>query len=420
MLDRHIRWAVDLTPAGHWAGASAGAIAWAATLALVTMAACARSGDPDRGDDAAAALRALPYVQWSEGADPRLRGVVLHDRERAWAGVNLYTNDGDEAYLMDMEGRRFHRWSIPETRKQHCEYGELLADGALAVVCVNDALFVLDRQSRVLLEYRRKVHHDVEPLDDGTLIVPIKQLRPYRRRMVYFDGVAWVDRRGETLREWTTWRHFERLRALHPPSQLDSPGEWTKMLRRSYDYYHLNTVESLPATALGARDPRFRAGNLLLCLRHPALVLVVDQDTEDVVWSWGPGVLDGPHMPTLLPTGNLLIFDNGTERGWSRVIELDPTTLAIEWEYRADPPERFLSKWRGSSQRLPNGNTLICESDTGRVFEVTPAGETVWEFWNPEMKSGDRRKGIYRFLRVPVERVSWALEPSAPGTARNE
>jgi len=33
-----------------------------------------------------------------------------------------------------------------------------------------------------------------------------------------------------------------------------------------------------------------------------------------------------------------------------------------------------------STQRLVNGNTFICESNTGRVFEVTKEGEIVWEY----------------------------------------
>ena len=36
-----------------------------------------------------------------------------------------------------------------------------------------------------------------------------------------------------------------------------------------------------------------------------------------------------------------------------------------------------------SMQRLPNGNTLICEGPSGRVFEVTADKELVWEFVNP-------------------------------------
>jgi hypothetical protein len=227
--------------------------------------------------------------------------------------------------------------------------------------------------------------------------------------MVYFDGLAWLDRDGKVKRRWSTWDQRERLRPLHPPSPLESSGKLTELFARSYDYYHLNTVESLPATALGESDARFRAGNILICMRHQGLLSILDRDTLEVVWSWGPGELDGPHQPTLLDNGRLLIYDNGTEREYSRILELDPATLEVAWEYRSDPPAKFHSKWRGSSERLPNGNTLICESDRGRVFEVTPESETVWEFWNPELE-GDRRRGIYRFGRVPESRVAWALE----------
>jgi len=35
-------------------------------------------------------------------------------------------------------------------------------------------------------------------------------------------------------------------------------------------------------------------------------------------------------------------------------------------------------------QRLWNGNTFICESAFGRLFEVTAQGETVWEYVIPD------------------------------------
>ena len=39
-----------------------------------------------------------------------------------------------------------------------------------------------------------------------------------------------------------------------------------------------------------------------------------------------------------------------------------------------------------SARRLPNGNTLICEGDFGRIFQVTPGGEIVWEYVNPNFE----------------------------------
>jgi hypothetical protein len=106
----------------------------------------------------------------------------------------------------------------------------------------------------------------------------------------------------------------------------------------------------------------------------------------------------------MLPEGRILVFDNGVERKWSRVLEVDPQTLTIEWQYTADPPAGFYTFEKGSAQRLPNGNTLISEGNDGRVFEVTQTGNIVWEWLNPE--TGKRRRvQIYRMERLSAELV---------------
>ena len=120
----------------------------------------------------------------------------------------------------------------------------------------------------------------------------------------------------------------------------------------------------------------------MVCLRDLDLIAIVSPDSAKPVWSWGDGELERPHHPTLLENGNILVFDSGTTRGFSWVKELDPITKTVEWEYKADPPEEFFSNKRGVSQRLSNGNTLITESNPGRVFEVTLSGEKVWEHYS--------------------------------------
>ena len=134
------------------------------------------------------------------------------------------------------------------------------------------------------------------------------------------------------------------------------------------------------------------------------IIGVIDRDTGHIVWAWGPGELDGQHKPHMLPNGNILIFDNGTLRGYSRVIELDPLTGEIEWEYTADPKETFLSRYISGAQRLPNGNTLICEGAKGHLFEVTPEKEVVWDYVSPFKEEG-AFSSIYRCLRYSPEYV---------------
>ena len=55
----------------------------------------------------------------------------------------------------------------------------------------------------------------------------------------------------------------------------------------------------------------------------------------------------------------------------------------IVWSYQSKANQGFFSHIGSGSQRLPNGNTLICSGTTGHLFEVTAKGELVWEYINP-------------------------------------
>jgi hypothetical protein len=57
--------------------------------------------------------------------------------------------------------------------------------------------------------------------------------------------------------------------------------------------------------------------------------------------------------------------------------------MAIAWQYRGNDGSPLDSVIRSYATRLANGNTLVTESNGGRILEVTPEGETVWEFVNP-------------------------------------
>jgi hypothetical protein len=85
--------------------------------------------------------------------------------------------------------------------------------------------------------------------------------------------------------------------------------------------------------------------------------------------------------------------------------------LNIVWEYQKPIPEssgdyKFFSWYISGAQRLQNGNTLITEGATGRIFEVTYEGEIVWEFISPfKDVSPAFGNDVYRAYRVPY---NWA------------
>ena len=123
-------------------------------------------------------------------------------------------------------------------------------------------------------------------------------------------------------------------------------------------------------------------------------------------------------IPEGLPgEGDILVFDNGGQSGYggsmsaprytrsySRVVEFDPVTLEIVWQYGEQSGEEyFFSQDISSAQRLPNGNTLITEGRNGRIFEVTAEKEIVWEF--SVSSTGKKDSSIYRAYRIPPEWV---------------
>ncbi len=102
-------------------------------------------------------------------------------------------------------------------------------------------------------------------------------------------------------------------------------------------------------------------------------------------------------IPTNCPgAGNILIFNNGIGRGYSSVNEIVPPVDAAGvysctsgaaygpgapvWTYTNSTAANFYSSEISGCQRQPNGNTLICEGIKGKLFEVTPAGQTVWQY----------------------------------------
>ena len=65
----------------------------------------------------------------------------------------------------------------------------------------------------------------------------------------------------------------------------------------------------------------------------------------------------------------------------------------FDWTHQAANPTDFFSNIISGVQRLPNGNTLICEGVGGRFFEIDTNGTTVWEYINPVNGDGPMTQG---------------------------
>ncbi len=398
----------------------------AATLALaVALAACgAEPPSPPEADGSPAAetgekldaegleaLRALGYVDVGEPlSEDDAVGVRVFDRARAEAGLNLFTDaKACATHLMDMEGTVHHTWSTRPCFRW--DNTVLTPDGDLLVVARDrkgrshadaDAARSLVRLSwdgEIRWKRPLTVHHDVELTPDGRILALAHRFRripavhprvPVREHLLLLlspDGTVLAER---SL--WEMLRSSPAVLPIEPVEPRRFEGE------REVDLFHSNSVEWLRAPRLAEENPLYGPDKVLVTIRNQDAFVIFDWNDERPVWAWGAGEMAAPHDATLLPGGNILGFDNGMGRGWSRVVEVDPRTGEIVWEYRAPDPGDFYSETRGAAQRLSGGNTLVTESGRGRAFEVTADGEVVWDFVNPALTE-KREPGVIVRMR---------------------
>jgi outer membrane protein assembly factor BamB len=336
---------------------------------------------------------------------PSPLGVRLYEREKASPGYNLYNDHSENFYLIDMEGTIIRHWIHRSSGKFN--YAALTPKGELIALGKNK-LAILDWNSQELFFQRTNLHHDIAFLENGSFLTLGQQKIKYKGNFVRFDTLINVDLHGGQTEIWSSFNYLEQLQRFHPLTHHDDP-DVAPYSRDQENYYHCNSIQILPDTPLGRMDARFRAGNILLSARNVSTLFILDRDTMKVLWGWGSDELDWQHDPVMRGDGNILIYDNGMHRRFSRLVEMNPVTGGVVWEYLAEPPESFHNETMGGVQLLENGNILVTESNISRVFELTSEGEVVWDFLHPGFYSEDfksienRARTIYKMERYSVE-----------------
>ncbi|MFH1501594.1 MAG: arylsulfotransferase family protein [Candidatus Eisenbacteria bacterium] len=361
---------------------------------------------------------------------PANSGILIYDGPRTWNGLNFYTSGHSPgAILMDMRGNILHEWKMDfrdawrampgEERPRSVKSGgfwrraHLFENGD--VIGIYDWLGIvkIDKDSDLIWAHFAGFHHDLEVLPDGRIITLVRLARIVPRihpeMPILEDFIVVLDSQGNELSRVSVLEALEDTEHEYLLDKIEPHG----------DIFHTNTVELLDGR-LADEIPAFREGNVLITIRQLGSVAVIDLDTGKAVWSFD-GHWRRPHQATVLENRNILIFDNRGNHGRSQVVEFDPVTLGPVWIYRGTEPDDFYSDQCGSNQRLPNGNTLITESDRGKAFETTPDGETVWKYMNTA--HARKREGeeltyiasIFEMLRLPADfPIDWASGPLEP------
>ncbi len=334
-----------------------------------------------------------------------VRGVTHYVPPKAYNGCTLFSSMfGKDAWLIDMRGRIVHHWNtepygptfvrlLPNSNLLYSgvKSGGVMGPGLAFLFGEKDykqseenrgtCLIEVDWDNNLVWKYEApQFNHDFYRMKNGNtmyikyVIVPddIKNRVKGGVPETEQNGVMWADAlnevtpEGKVVWEWIAYEHLDpEIDTICP---LCPRGEWT----------HMNTCTVLPN------------GNILGSFRDINTICIIEKATGNIIWKWGREELGHQHEPTMLDNGNILVFDNGAHRFcsqdldyYSRVPEINPTTNKIVWEYKDDPPSEFYAYGMGGAQRLPNGNTLICETHGGRIFEVTYDKEIVWEYVSP-------------------------------------
>jgi hypothetical protein len=352
-----------------------------------------------------------PAYLWMQ-TNRQEKGLVQYEPSSASDGLTVFTSAHEGAVqLVDMDGREVHRWTVPFRKVwPHARHvpswlpdqfvnmqrvhvypnGDLLAVySTTANTPSGCGLAKFDRDSKVIWTYDGNAHHDCCVANDGTIYALNHRLRRVDddTQLASLSNVPIVeDLITVFASDGKERKTFSVLEAL-----VKSPYFRPILYHvdRFGDITHNNTIDVVDEK-FAARHQGVSSGNLMVCLRNFELIVVLDPDSQQVVWAT-TGPWHHPHDPDPLPNGNILIFDNYLVQGLhhgSGVVEFDPLTRQVAWMYTGEGASRLRSDIRSCQQVLPNGNVLITESDQGRILEVTRARKVVWEYINPA-RGGD-------------------------------
>ncbi|WP_135827138.1 aryl-sulfate sulfotransferase [Halorussus ruber] len=226
--------------------------------------------------------------------------------------------------------------------------------------------------------------HDADLINGDQLLVA--NMRNYNPEKEVNEDRIFIYDRGEDEIVWE-W-------------QFRNHTDWTKKQGGTYagdgtndDWTHVNDVDKIAE------------GQYLVSPRNFDQVMVINRSTKDIDMRLGSDnnydVMNEQHNPTYMESENgtptLLVADSHGDR----VVEYAKRDDGWEQTWQVGSQQSF--NWPRDADRLPNGNTLIVDSNNHRVIEVNPQGEIVWEFYAPwapydveRMHLGDEAMGTDR------------------------
>ncbi len=405
-----------------------------AALAMHLLPGC--GSDPVAGDAAVTNDAAGDVITTTDG--PTSDGGVAATGPFVLFGPNT----AKTTHLIDLKGNEVHKWThdvqpgqavrlLDDGRLFRCERVDpnLFEQGGTGG---GVAIYDWDGNKQWSYAYATASHwqhHDAEYMPNGHVLIIAWETKTRAEAIaggrsadltnqtgIWVDHIIEVDPKTDAIVwEWHEWDHLvdSGSKPSAQPMRIDPNAE---AKAGTIDWSHFNSI-------------RYNAAldQIVVSAHNLNEFFVIDHSTTtaeakghsggkrgqggDLLYRWGNAAnyggtnagstgLSGQHDVEWIPdglqgAGHFLIFDNGFSRSYSRVIEIVQPVQAdgsyafvnnvygpdsVLWEYKANPQTSFYASHISGSQRLVSGNTQITDGPSGHLFEVTPAGATVWEY----------------------------------------
>jgi len=296
-------------------------------------------------------------------------------------GLTLIAPMGSKStYLIDDLGENKHQWTSdysPGLSAYLLENGNLLRTGAdnsgyFSVGGKGGYIEEMDWDGNLIWQFQysdadKSLHHDIERLPNGNTLALSWELKDNIWTEVIIEIEKQGSNSGNIVWQWDVWDHLEEL-------DLDSNSA------RTEDWIHLNSIDYNQAS-----------DQIMVSSRTHNQVWIINKNDGSIVTISSVDMTaqhDAKWIDDTDANSNITIFDNG--QNFSRSLELDSDLETIIWSYGNADTENFYADHISGTQRLSNGNTLVCNGIDAIIFELDSSGNKIREYSSNYIKTTPR------------------------------
>ena len=367
-----------------------------------------------------------------------------------WGDYTFYSvKNSNAAYLIDTNSTVYHSWSGLSPTTSYSSYvlpggdlirtvnhsGNIFTGGAMT-----GEFEKVDYNGNLLWDFAYSTsaycsHHDICPLPNGNVLLiayesktsaEVTQAGCSSSITMWPDKIVEVQQTGLTtgtvVWEWHLWDHlcqnYNSAKDNYVAATSDHPELFNINYNPVKEIWHANGLDYNPVL-----------DQIIVSAHNANEVYIIDHSTTtaeaaghtgglggrggDFLYRWGKPatygqagaaifnvVHDAHWIPEEYVNGGRIVGfnNNGISNTVSCVDQISTPVSGYNYQYTpntAYAPSTYSSRLtctghtnnEGNSQQLPNGNQLVCIAFSGLVYEVDPAGNTIWSVSIPGVVS---------------------------------